>query len=858
MVANSSPEETSSTSNLRGEWLGGIGLLVLIGFTWLPFSYIRMVDSPYILFWQLGFLSIGIWGVWMLRQFKVPFKPLGYGLDWAVGLIGFSLVISTVTAPFPAVAAKNLAMAAGFGTLLYVFRNWLAHPKTTLTWQRLWSIVPFVGIITAIISLILRYPELTKLRNHHPFGQHNLLGGYLILVIPLTVAFAISRTGWQRWLGIIGSFILLFDFYTTGSRGAIVGLTAVILASAVFAVLDVPPKRRKYFAFIVGLGIVVMIGAILAHPRMERIIQINPANGPLLQFSVDGQTQDRLFMWQAAGNMMREQPIFGVGLGNMSRVYNLYRPIEDGRQLNVQQLHSTPIQLLGELGIFGLVSIITFALLLVILWWRIYRQPLTQQQRILLYGTGASLIGYAGATLTDYQLETIGISSTIIFTLILLLSIADQTPFNTTISLSNNRRRLFSLGGIVVILICCYASFPLSAAMAFDDRAKAAMANNNNAQAYNHLLTASSLVPWNPTYHYKLGLGIINARQSAENLEQYQQLTNSAIKYFQNALEAAPYNPRFASNVGILKQEETPQQAQKYFSHALQLTHRSHNEYYAYYGWALNELRKPSPNKQKAITALSLQALIEPKFLTFNLWDSNLFQSLKEPVLNQTLDHLKTLLGNTPKNSSGYKVLYNNYVMVKWWHGLKLEEVNDQILFPVSQALLIAETEPDKAIEIINSEINSLSSQVRPLFLFRAWIKPDIYLDDYFNKVSEINKSNQEKSSIKKTKLKDRINNYRSVKEFILSFEPVSLTNIFMRSWYYTYRNNDLRKPKFLNDPSLREYAFIRASKMFPNYPRSLPSLEHYVERIKGNQLGLPHPTTSEKGLEFPPFPSSE
>lgn len=857
MVASSSSEETNSTSNLRGEWLGGIGLLTLIAFTWLPFSYIRMVDWPYILFWQLGFLCLGIWAVWMLRQFKVPFKPLGYGLDWAVGLIGIALVISTVTAPFPAVAAKNLSMAAGYGVLLYVFRNWLAHPKTTLTWQRLWSIIPFVGIITAGISLVLRYPELTKLRNHHPFGHHNFLAGYLILVIPLTVAFAFSRQGWQRWLAIVGSVILLFDFYTTGSRGGMVGLVVVVLASAIFTVLHVPAKRRKYVATLVGLAVLAMMSAILTNPRVERIIQINPANGSLVQFQVDGQTQDRLFMWQGGMNLLQDNPLFGVGLGNMSRVYNLYRPIEDPRQLNVQQLHSTPIQLAGELGIVGLISIIIFSLLVVILWWRLYRQPLTQQQRILLYGIGGSLLGYAGASSTDYQLENIGISSSIALALVLLLSIAYETPLNITISLSNNRRRLFSLGGIVAILIYCYACFPLSFAMAFDQRAQVAMTNNNSAKAYNQLLIASELVPWDPTYHYKLGLGTLNARKSAENPEQYQQLTNSASKYFQNALEAAPYNPRFATNVGILKQQEHPKQAQKYFSHALQLTHRSHTEYYPYYGWALNELRKASTEEKKVITALSLQAVIEPKFLTFNLWNSELFKSFKEPVLKETLTRFETLLDKTPKNSSGYKILYNNYLIIKWWHGLKLEEVNDKIVFPVTQALLIAETEPEKAIKIINSEIKRSSSQLRPLFLFRAWIKPNVYLDNYFEKVSESNQRNEKNLSIDKKALKNRINLNRSLKAFILSFKPVSLNPIYMPLWYYTYRNNDLSKPKFLNDPNLREYAFIRALNMFPNHPRSQPSLEHYVERVKANQFNLPHPTTSGKAKQLLSVPSS-
>ncbi|NJO94052.1 MAG: hypothetical protein HC820_06255 [Hydrococcus sp. RM1_1_31] len=45
-------------------------------------------------------LLLGVWGIWMLRQFQLPFKPLGYGLDWAVGLMAVALLLSALLAHF--------------------------------------------------------------------------------------------------------------------------------------------------------------------------------------------------------------------------------------------------------------------------------------------------------------------------------------------------------------------------------------------------------------------------------------------------------------------------------------------------------------------------------------------------------------------------------------------------------------------------------------------------------------------------------------------------------------------------------------------------------------------------------------
>ncbi len=75
-------------------------------------------------------------------------------------------------------------------------------------------------------------------------------------------------------------------------------------------------------------------------------------------FVPDGPTLDRWFMARLAVNILRDRPWVGVGPGVMSRVSNLYRPIETGAGLDhIQQLHSTPTQLAGELGLVGVGSV---------------------------------------------------------------------------------------------------------------------------------------------------------------------------------------------------------------------------------------------------------------------------------------------------------------------------------------------------------------------------------------------------------------------------------------------------------------------------------------------------------------------
>ena len=117
----------STVSVWRGQWLGWTCLAILLLFTWLPYSYRAMVSWHWIAVWQLGFLCAGIWLIGMLRQFQVPFRLLGYGLDWVVAWAAIALVLSSLFAPFPQVAAWNSSMALSYGVLLYAFRNWLGQ-----------------------------------------------------------------------------------------------------------------------------------------------------------------------------------------------------------------------------------------------------------------------------------------------------------------------------------------------------------------------------------------------------------------------------------------------------------------------------------------------------------------------------------------------------------------------------------------------------------------------------------------------------------------------------------------------------------------------------------------------------------
>ncbi|MGB7249288.1 MAG: hypothetical protein WBC73_10140, partial [Phormidesmis sp.] len=48
----------------KSQWIGAVGFLALLTFTWLPNSYAYMVGWPYILIWQGAFFVLGSYTLW--------------------------------------------------------------------------------------------------------------------------------------------------------------------------------------------------------------------------------------------------------------------------------------------------------------------------------------------------------------------------------------------------------------------------------------------------------------------------------------------------------------------------------------------------------------------------------------------------------------------------------------------------------------------------------------------------------------------------------------------------------------------------------------------------------------------------
>ncbi len=819
-------------------WFGYVGVALLTIFTVLPESYYLMVTFPWILMWQAGFLCLGIALIGVIRQFDLPFRPLGYGLDWAVAAVFVACSLSAIFAPFPRVAMWQLATISGYGVALYALRNFLGQGG----WNRknLWR---FLIVLAGGMSLwsIGGWLYLERLdRNLFPIGHHNFVGAYFCLVLPMIVSFALPRKSKLKKLVLLPllSAPTLFVIYSSSSRGAYVGLLIWAIATIGFVIWRTKGKKRLILSSI-ALGFLTLFFVVaLQHPRVQQIISVDTSQGglPTVEFRVDGETEDRLFMWRSGFNILRDRPLTGAGLGNMSRIYNLYRPITVGSGAShIQQLHGTPAHLLAELGLIGGAAIAFLLFQLTRLGWHVQKTTDDPKIRRIIYGIGGGWLAYGGATLTDYQLENISISFTLLLTVVLLVAIADETLEKSLPKpLSIPLRRILSLGSVGGIFVALFTIFPGVWSMNLFRSGRIAWEQGQNEKAFVNMATASEVHAWNPNYALYIAFWFLENRTLQEDSpEDYRKSTELAAEYLLKALEAAPNDAYFNQNVGVILAELDPIAAQIYFERSIQLLPRdpASSEYFL-----LGLSHVAQGNEKQAIAALALQGLLSPGHMTLGNWDDEPLASYRGAAVEACLALHEELLESIGSNDPALALsLKERMAWISWWHGLSIPYFDELEQFsPVVQALLLSDDDPQAAFELVEANIATDPGNTLWLVL-QAYLNPEKSVELSFR-----DRLGQVTPYVLETPTESEID----LRQWLRQIPMDSRRTTDRTASQLVYRSQNFTGvDAILHSESLEQFRLVSILGLGGSFARTLPELDRLVNEINREELGLPHPT---------------
>ena len=229
------------------------------------------------------------------------------------------------------------------------------------------------GTVLAIIAI---YQGLIMHINRPPTFLHPVHEGHL-LMFPAVISFAllISEIRLSRRLLPLIFFILQgFALYLNGTRGAWMGLGAVIIA-APFLIRGVTILKRLLYCAMLVLAVLVILFSPYGQRKLYQAIddvkllqrsQYVSSEGALT--SLGGRSE----MWKASMSMFLKHPVIGVGIGDWEKELGILIDRKEAPVLlrEFNQTHNIFLDALSTRGIIGLSSFIVILVYPLVYAWK--------------------------------------------------------------------------------------------------------------------------------------------------------------------------------------------------------------------------------------------------------------------------------------------------------------------------------------------------------------------------------------------------------------------------------------------------------------------------------------------------------
>ena len=272
-----------------------------------------------------------------------------------LGYMGIAIASAVFLNPLTLDAQRELMRLASYVCFYYVITDWCQTQDNT---QTLLKVLMVSTITVAIFGLWqaltggysslydVLYPvqdEIAQIpawegRITSFLEHYNGLAGYLNLVLPFCLAFAIGGTDpvlrtLSRWcLALAGIALLL-----TQSRGGLLALISILLMQVYFSARDRKTRIRR-IAFVL---VVCLLATAVAGFFFQRLGEID-----------DFTTVSRLAIWAGAFTVFAQSPLLGTGFGNLRGLMGGLLNLPDGWTGDAHNLY---LELLAETGLIGFV-----------------------------------------------------------------------------------------------------------------------------------------------------------------------------------------------------------------------------------------------------------------------------------------------------------------------------------------------------------------------------------------------------------------------------------------------------------------------------------------------------------------------
>ena len=299
-------------------------------------------------------------GLALLCFFAMFLKKCAAGdKEWKLDIVGFALITLMVImfiCSLTSVARENsLSICFLQFALISFYFTIINTIKTKKQLYSLLSVFVISGLFVAAYGVIQYVFGLDmdkqvwvdeemftdiKMRAFSTLENPNVLGEYLLLVIPVSIALMWSnKKFWTKFTYFGITAVLLLCMILTMSRGCWVGL---LLAAAIFITF----VDGRYWSL--GLLALFILPSILPASVLNRFLSIGNLG--------DTSSSYRLLIYLGTIQMLQDFWFVGIGLG--SQAFNMIYPRYSYPAIDAPHAHNVFLQQMVETGVFGLAALL--------------------------------------------------------------------------------------------------------------------------------------------------------------------------------------------------------------------------------------------------------------------------------------------------------------------------------------------------------------------------------------------------------------------------------------------------------------------------------------------------------------------
>ncbi|HAW50660.1 TPA: hypothetical protein DCX16_06905 [bacterium] len=433
----------------------------------------------------LRIISLLILGLWIIKLSFWNFGFVRTGLFYPIIAYVITLILSLIFSRSPVLSFfGSYERQEGVITLInYIFLFFAA--ANLLEKEDIKLIIKgaiLAGFLSSLYGIFQHYNydpfgfswgAFSKDRVVSTFGNPVFFGAYTVMVLPLAFSmFILEKTLLLTILYGASFFTILGGFLFANTRACYVGLFLEIIVGAIalFILRKNIPKKRLLIVLGISLIFVVIVSIKLGEVGIARFSEVFK----IFEKKYVGSTGARLMMWKTGIEMIKDNPIFGIGPETIGITYPHYLYQVYDRRFPFEyedRMHNDIFDTSVTRGIPGLLAylwiIFSFYVFSIRLFFKV-----VYQEKIIVLGLSLGVLGYLAQNQFSFGLPCISLLFWIMLGSIFLLTKQKQRPKPI-----KKYNLLFFLIPIFLLFIPIYLSYEADRAIRNNDYQRAIRLN---------------------------------------------------------------------------------------------------------------------------------------------------------------------------------------------------------------------------------------------------------------------------------------------------------------------------------------------------------------------------------------------